>query len=86
MYQCLKCPVLGGYEFHEFSKISFLPTLFLQNSKQIKGLLAAKDCQNLIASYDPYMGDSYKILHYSRNRLESLNLWKAERLLVTKVS
>lgn len=66
MYGPLKCPFLRSYLFHEFSKISFLPTLFLQDSLQIKVLFAARDCQNLIASYSPYMGDSYRILCHSR--------------------
>lgn len=66
MYGHLKCPFLHNYLFHEFSKINFLPTLFLQDSLQIKISFAARDCQNLIASYSPYMGDSYRILCHSR--------------------
>lgn len=62
MYKSLKYPFPGGYQFREFSKISFLPTLFLQNSLQIKVSLAAKDCPNLTASYDLYVGDNSRIL------------------------
>lgn len=71
MYGSLTYTFLGGYQFHEFSKINFLPTWFLQDSLKIKVFLAAKDCQNLIAFYDPYMGSRCKVLCHSRNGLES---------------
>lgn len=63
-------PFPGGYQFHEFSNIRFLPTLVLQDSLQMDILLAIKDCQNFRASYGPYMGHDYRILCH-RNRLES---------------
>ena len=62
VYESLKYPFPGGYQFYELSKISFLPTLFLEDSLQIKVSLAAKDCPHLTASYDLYIGDNSRVL------------------------